>query len=442
MGIASLEKGSNFRNSPFYCVRCFYPKNAKPTITFDEAGVCSGCRYHENRSNFKIDWSERERKLRQLLEDAKSDAKRRGAEFDCLIPVSGGKDSHLQVWLMKEVYGMNPLLVHFNHGFNTLAGLRNLDNLVTKSGQKLVTVHAEPTSAKKLARLMIEKVGDITWHYHAGIMTAPFQVAVKEEIPLIIWGEHGFGELTGLVSLLDFPEFTNWKRKEHDMRGIDPKSLINQNGIDEFDIAPYIFPDEEKMDSLQVRGIYLSSYLKWNAFEHAKLMIQKWDFSGVRFKRDRTFNLYSKIEDHANDIHDYMKFLKFGYGRATDDASMEIRHGRLRRETALEIVNEYDSNTPSTLEFYCDYLELSVNNFYKLVEPLRDLNVWEKNSRGKWQIKQEVINNRKIKQFHYNEEDLIFDTNLQNMYFNPSNPPTPSLENDLNFKHNNFFEGI
>ena len=442
MGIGPLDTSSSNINSQFYCVKCFYPSNAKPTITFDEAGVCSGCRYHENRSNFKIDWNDREYKLRLLLEKAKLDANRRGKEFDCLIPVSGGKDSHLQVWLMKEIYGMNPLLVHFNHGFNTFAGLRNLDNLVKKSGLKLVTVHTEPSSAKKLARLMIEKVGDITWHYHAGIMTAPFQVAVEEEIPLIIWGEHGFGELTGLVSLLDFPEFTNWKRKEHDMRGIDPKSLIGQNGINDFDIAPYIFPDDNKMDALQIRGIYLSSYIKWNAFEHAKLMIEKWEFSGVRFKRDRTFNLYSKIEDHANDIHDYMKFLKFGYGRATDDVSMEIRHGRLRRKTGLEVIKEYDSNTPSTLEFYCDYLELNVNDFYKLVEPLRDRNIWEQNSRSKWQIKRDIIENRNLLFNEQYANDAVFGSDLQNMYFNPNNPPTPSLEGELNVKHISFLDGI
>jgi len=439
----SLNNPISKTSAHYYCVKCFYPYNAKPTITFDEAGVCSGCNYHENRSNLKVDWDERELKLKSLLEKAKLDAIRRGVEFDCLIPVSGGKDSHLQVWLMKEIYGMNPLLVHFNHGFNTFAGLRNLDNLVKKSGLKLVTRHAEPASAKKLARLMIEKVGDITWHYHAGIMTAPFQVAVEQEIPLIIWGEHGFGELTGLVSLLDFPEFTNWKRKEHDMRGIDPKSLIGQNGISDHDIAPYIFPDDAKMDSLQVRGIYLSSYLKWDAFEHAKFMIEKWDFSGIRFKRDRTFNLYSKIEDHANDIHDYMKFLKFGYGRATDDVSMEIRHKRLSRKTGLAIVREYDSNTPSSLEFYCDYLELSVGEFYKLIEPLRDRNIWELGTKGHWQIKKELTAKRDMEFCNQDDDDdVVFELNLRNMYFNPNHPPTPSLEDKLNLKHVNFLEGI
>jgi N-acetyl sugar amidotransferase len=415
-----------------HCRRCFYPFNAKPTITFDSNGICSGCSYHENRTNLQIDWEVREHKLRILLEAAKSEARQRGAEYDCLIPVSGGKDSHFQVWLMTEVYGMNPLLVHFNHGFNSPAGLRNLRNLVKKSGLKLITKSTEPAAASKLAKTMIEKVGDLTWHYHAGIMTAPFTVAVEYEIPLLIWGEHGFGELTGLVSLLDFPEFTNWKRKEHDMRGIDPKSLIGVNGINESEIEPFLFPKDEDMDRLNVRGIYLSSYIEWDALSQAQLMIDKWNFSGIRYKRDRTFNLYSKIEDHANDVHDFMKYLKFGYGRATDDVSMEIRHGRISRRSGLEIIEEYDAVVPKTLEYYCDLLEITRLQFFEMISPMRDTRVWEINSFGNWELSKEHIEQRRKFIETSEHEEIVFQANFKDLYFNPNNPPNPSSETELN----------
>lgn len=117
-----------------YCARCLYPENAKPTIIFDEQGICSGCRYHESRSKLEIDWDERWEMLEELAEDAKRMAKERNNAHDCIIPVSGGKDSHYQAWLLREKLGLNPLLVTFNHGLNTPAGVANLENMVKKSG--------------------------------------------------------------------------------------------------------------------------------------------------------------------------------------------------------------------------------------------------------------------------------------------------------------------
>ncbi|HET8704986.1 MAG TPA: N-acetyl sugar amidotransferase, partial [Pseudomonadales bacterium] len=339
-----------------YCARCMYPENAKPTIIFDEEGVCSGCRYHESREKLEINWEQRLQMLEQILEDAKRMAKERGNSHDCIIPVSGGKDSHYQVWLLKKKYGMNPLLVTFNHVYNAPAGVRNLENLVEKSGCDMVRYTAGVDSVRKISRYMLEKVGDLTWHYHAGIRTFPFQVAVKYNIPLIVWGEHGFAELTGLVSLEDFVEFTRWTRKEHDMRGFEPHDLVGHGGITEHDILPYIYPSDEEIEKCDVRGIYLSNFVDWNAKDHAELMIKEWGFSPVAYERDRTFNLYAKIEDHANDVHDYLKYVKFGYGRATDDASMEIRHGRMTREEGIEMVKYYDAREPSTLDMYCEFL--------------------------------------------------------------------------------------
>ena len=157
-----------------YCKRCLYPENAKPTIIFDEDGICSGCRYHESRDNLEIDWTERQEMLEEILAGAKDTAKKRGNFHDCIIPVSGGKDSHYQVWLLKEKFHMNPLLVTYNHGFNAPSGNRNLRNLVEKSGCDLIRYTAGKESVAKLSRLMLEKVGDLTWHYHAGIQTFPF----------------------------------------------------------------------------------------------------------------------------------------------------------------------------------------------------------------------------------------------------------------------------
>ncbi len=409
-----------------YCARCMYPANAKPTIIFDEEGVCSGCRYHESRQKLEIGWEERAEMLREILEEAKALAKVRGNPHDCIIPVSGGKDSHFQVWTLTTKYGMNPLLVTYNHIFNAPSGLRNLANLVEKSGCDLISYTAGPASVRKISRHMLETVGDLTWHYHAGIRTVPFQVAVQRNIPLIIWGEHGFAELTGLVTLEDFVEYTKWTRKEHDMRGVEAHELVGKNGITAHDIAPYVFPDDEDIERVEVRGIYLSNFFAWEAKSQAERVMDIWDFAPITYERERTFNLFAKIDDHANDVHDYLKYLKFGYGRATDDASMEIRHGRMSREEGIEMVKRYDASEPSTLKYYCEFLGISVDAFYALVEPMRDASVWEKGN-GKWRVKDSIdrhaIGPRGEAARVPQSNDRTLDPKNRHLYFNPDNPP-------------------
>ncbi len=427
-----------------YCARCLYPENAKPTILLDDDdGICSGCKYHASRQNLDIDWDEREVMFRKILEQARDEAKKRGNLYDCIIPVSGGKDSHYQVYLVKEVYGMNPLLVTFNHIFNTAAGVKNLENLVEKSGCDLIRVTANPRSVKKIARFMLETVGDLTWHYHAGIRTVPFQVAVEKNIPLIIWGEHGFAELTGVVSLEDFVEFTRWTRKEHDMRGYEPQDLVKKSGgkISLSDLAPYIYPSDEEIEGTGVKGIYISNFFYWDAKRHAEKMIEKWGFKPVSFEKERSFNLYSKIEDHANAVHDYLKYLKFGYGRATDDASMEIRHGRMTREEGIRMVRRYDSREPSSLGIYLDFLQMSREEFFRIVDPMRDPAIWEKKG-GEWVPKDCVAFHAEDAQTKAAREplssDRTFSARNRHLYFNPENPPETSGDPSFDVRDETF----
>lgn len=427
-----------------YCARCLYPENAKPTILIDEDdGICSGCKYHESRMKLEIDWKEREKIFEKILYKAKKMAKERGNYYDCIVPVSGGKDSHFQVYILKEKYGMNPLLVTFNHIYNSEAGLRNLENLIEKSGCDLIRFTANPHSVKKISRFMLETIGDLTWHYHAGIMTVPFRIAVEKNIPLIVWGEHGFAELTGIVSLEDFVEFTKWKRREHDMRGFEPHDIVNKSRgkITLDDLYPYIYPTDEEIERTGVRGIYLSNFFYWDAKSHAELMMEKWDFSPVTYKRDRTFNLYAKIDDHANDVHDYLKFLKYGYGRATDDASMEIRHGRMTREEGVEMVKLYDSVEPSSLQTYLDFLEITREEFYRIVEPMRDKKIWEKIN-GEWHMKDSVANHiyndftevAKVKQI----SNRTFSEKNRNLYYNDKLPPLKKNDERVDVKKMTF----
>jgi len=378
-----------------YCKRCVYPANARPGIVFDEHGVCSGCRLIESRP--EIDWTSREKMLSEILLEYKTKQRARGNPYDCIVPVSGGKDSTFQVWLLRTKYKMNPLLVTYNHTFNTPLGLRNLSNLVEKMDCNLLRFTTAPGSAKRLSRYMLEKVGDITWHYHAGIMTFPAQVAVKYDIPLVVWGEEGFSELVGMHNQDDFVEFTKKKRQEHSMRGFEPEDLLEEPGcpLTPYDLAPFFYPSEEDLERVGVRGIYLSNFISWNARKQTEFIIKELGFETAQ-ARERTFNLYDKLEDiHANGLHDYLKFLKFGYGRATDDASTEIRHGRMSREEGIEMVMKYDHVRPSDTDVFLRAVGMTDEELLRIIEPMRDPAIWARDDKGCWHRKDHIGNHIK-----------------------------------------------
>jgi N-acetyl sugar amidotransferase len=411
-----------------YCARCLYPANAKPTIIFDDQGICSGCRHHEAR--LAIDWAERERWLRDLLADYRAKSRDRGAAYDCIVPVSGGKDSHYLVHLVKNVYGLSPLCVTFNHVFNTALGIRNLANLVERFEVDLIRFTANPGAVRKIARYMVRKVGDITWHYHAGIMTVPFQVAVQRRIPLIVWPEH-YGELTGVFTLHDMVEFTKWVRQEHDMRGLEPEDIAGDpaSGITMADLEPYRFPSDDEIADVGVRGIYVTNFLYWDEKQHGELVIDKYGFEPMTGPRERTFKLFAKTDDHANDVHDYMKYLKFGYGRATDDASMEIRYGRMTRAEGIEMVRRYDHVRPRSLDGYLEFIGMSDADFDDAVEPMRDPTIWRREAGGPWRVTDSVVN-------HPNDpgvdearvvqsEDRTFSARNRRLYY--SDAPQPAV---------------
>ena len=243
---------------------------------------------------------------------------------------------------------------------------------------------------------MLKKVGDVTWHYHAGIMTFPIQVSIAYDIPLIIWGEEGFSELLGMHNQDDFVEFTKKKRQEHSMRGFEPEDLLQEGDcpLTPYDLSPFFYPKDELIKKVGTRGIYLSNFISWNAKKQTEFIIKKLGFETSQ-GRERTFNLYDKLDDiHANGLHDYLKYLKFGYGRCTDDVATEIRHGRLTRNEGIELVKKYDHVKPSDMKIFLKESKMTEKQFFKYVDKHRDPSIWEK-KKGKWVAKDSVANHKK-----------------------------------------------
>jgi len=248
-------------------------------------------------------------------------------------------------------------------------------------------------SVRKITRLMLHECGDLTWHYHAGILTYPLQAAVLHKIPLVIWAENNFSNLVGTFDLDDMVEFSKKSRKDFGLRGIEAMDYVEKGLLDYQDVAPFVYPSDDDIESVGVKGIYLSNYIPWDEKGQAEDMIRLYDFGVAKSPRDRTFNLYAKLEDyHANGTHDYLKYLKFGYGRATDDASTMIRQGYISREEGISYVEKYDHIRPRDLDLWLDFVDMSEEEFLEIVESQRDPEIWQKDVFGKWQTKDSIVN--------------------------------------------------
>jgi N-acetyl sugar amidotransferase len=319
------------------CRLCVYPAHHPLGLTLDADGVCSGCRVHREKDT--LDWNPRREKLRRILDSYRvADASR----HDCIIPVTGARDSFFIVDLVKNEFGMNPLLVSFNRHYNTAAGIFNLEQLRSQTGCDMVTLTLNPDVYKRLIRYSVRKIGSVHWPYLAGSTVFPVQTAVRKQIPLIIWGAHQGVDQVGMFSHLDEVEMTRRYRREHDLMGVEPEDAMADVGADlkESDLKPLFYPDDAHLESVGVRGIYLNNFIRWDTKAQHEAMIAKYDYyTGEQL---RTFDTYNDVDCRIfSSLHDDIKRRKWGYGRIHDHVSREIRLGRLTRAEGLALLAAY-----------------------------------------------------------------------------------------------------
>lgn len=358
-----------------YCKKCTNISSSAVPLEFNAEGICSGCL--TNKEAKTINWDRRRRMFERLIEDYKS----KDNYYDCIIPVSGGKDSYWQIHLAKE-YGLNPLLVTYHGNNYTKTGMENLINMreVFNVGHVFFTPSIK--LLKKMNRVTQQLMGDMNWHAHAGIFTYPIRVAVEKNIPLMIWGEHGFMDLGGMHSYKDLVEFTYRYRHEHCLRGYEWYDIIEaskqyKDEIYEHELIQWKYPSDEEIENVGVRGIYISNFFKWNANEHGPLMVEKYGFKEAEEPFERTYRRMSNLDDmHENGIHDYMKWVKFGYGRATDHTSKDIREGKMDRDTAIQEVLKRDHIKSKDLKRWLKYVKWTEQKFDEVADTFRDPKVW------------------------------------------------------------------
>ncbi|HWH15244.1 MAG TPA: N-acetyl sugar amidotransferase [Miltoncostaeaceae bacterium] len=365
-----------------WCTRCVYPSMSAVPLEFDEDGVCTGCRAADAKAAIPpAEWERRTGLLVDLLERHRS---RDGSRPDCVIPVSGGKDSWYQTHVIANVLGFRPLLVTYDGNNWTPAGWRNVHRMKEVFGVDHVMVSPSVRTLRALNRIAFVAMGDMNWHAHVGITTAPVRVAAQMGIPLVIWGEHGYLDLGGQFSFDDFPEMSYRDRFEHFARGYEWNWFTGLEGLTAQDLVHHRYPDDADLLGIGLRGLYLGNFVHWEANAHTQEMIDRFGFEIADEPFDRTYRRMSNLDDmHENGVHDWLKYVKFGYGRATDHVCKDVRAGLMTREEGIALVRRYDPVKPRDLVRWLEYTGMSEDEFDRIADTFRDPRVWWREG-GEW----------------------------------------------------------
>lgn len=365
-----------------YCQRCLMP-STKPHIVFDASGVCGGCRAHDRKKQLieGIDWRARAKAFDEVLESARA----RGAPlYDVLVPVSGGKDSITQVHHLLN-RGLRILAVNVDYGIKTEIGWRNL-TVINRMGANLITYQPEPDLHWELIRIGLMEHGDPDLMSHTLLHGFPLHVAKQFEVPLVLLGEnsafeYGGDEGVGASAFMTRDWFSNYAANN----GQDASFVAATYGIEAKRLKTYDFPDD--LEASGVTATFMSHYFYWDSHEHLATA-QKYGFEQLEEPMEGTYRTYVGIDEKIHRIHQYLKVLKFGYGRATDHACEDIRNGRLTREEALELVREHDLKPLSDyyLDEFAGRLNMTNAEVHEALEKWRSHDIWKRNNKGEWFI--------------------------------------------------------
>jgi N-acetyl sugar amidotransferase len=342
------------------CRRCVIPETQE-TLVLDDEGVCNICRQHEYKQE-QIDWVERKHELGELI-----DAYRGKYEYDCIVPFSGGKDSTFTLYHLVTEYGLKPLVVRFDHGF---LRPRVLESTIRTVRQLGVAFHHFTPNWKVVQKLMLRAFldkGDFCWHCHTGIFAYPMWVAIRQQIPLVFWGEPS-AEYTAYYSY-DQPEEVDEKRFNRFINlGISARDMFIRLGgnIDERDLKPFTYPPLKELRKINYRSVCLGSYIPWDVKKQTKLIQDELGWKGDEVENVPPGYEYEKIECYLQGVRDYIKYIKRGFARTSHLTSLDIRNNRMDRVTALALVKDYEGKRPPSLELFLEIVGITEEEFYSI----------------------------------------------------------------------------
>jgi N-acetyl sugar amidotransferase len=361
---------------PRYCQRCILP-DTRPGVRLDAEGICNGCRNAEHKAT--IDWQARAKDFEALVADAQA----RRAEYDCVIPVSGGKDSHWQVLTCLEA-GLHPLCVTYAYPGATALGQANLRNLVDL-GVDHLQLRVNPRVERRFTFRAFRRTGISGLVSHMGIFAFPIRIAARLGIPLVIYGENSAFEYgTSDRELIGARLDRRWLKAFGVTADTSAADWIDET-LSAADLTPYFLPSDEELAARQVDAIFLGWYFRWDP--QASFRLAKAHGFTARVEGPRVGHLnYVNIDDDFVAVHHHPKWHKFGMTRSWDTLSIEIRMGRMTRAEAIDIVREAGDETPRhDIEAFCRYVDISVAEYFEIVESFRNRKIWSRRG-DRWVI--------------------------------------------------------
>lgn len=361
-----------------YCSLCLLPET-KPDLSFDSEGACSACTAYRDRVS--VDWESRHLQFMDAVQRHRGES-----AWDCIVPVSGGKDSTWQVLKLLEL-GLRPLCVNSTTCDESELGRRNLRN-IRALGVDSISYSPNPKTRAALNKLGLELVGDISWPEHLGIFSIPVRAAVQFNVPLIVWGENSQNEYGGPATAQQSQVLNRAWLEEFGgligLRASDLPGLMPNYDSREFEI--YMYPSDAELNRVGVTGLFLGYFYPWDGLSNA-IKAQAWGFESFRTSVEGSIANYENLDNHQTGIHDYFKYLKFGFGRATDIASLHIRRGRMTRQEALSVVKTHDGRYPSTcldkpLEQILSKVGLGIEDFNELCDRFTNAAIFKQESSG------------------------------------------------------------
>ena len=362
-----------------YCKKCVQP-DTRPGIVFDDEGVCAACRFQEEIP--RIDWSERERQLREIADWAKKNSH---GGFDCVVGVSGGKDSHFQALYAKERLGLRALLVNCAPDAITEVGRQNLENLV-QHGFDMISFRPNPKVMRAVTRRAFFEYGNPVKPSEYPLYAVSYQAALRFGIPLIVQGENPALTL-GIVSFLDPSDDALNIRHHNTLAGGNASDWV-QEGIALEDLQFYQFPDTDEIRKVGIRAIWLGYYAKeWSVTANTEFAVAH----GLRGRVDDPnltgrLNPYSSVDSDMQIVNQMLKYYKFGFGFITDEVCYDLREGRMSREEAIKLVEQYDGKCDERyIREFCDYIDISEEEFWRVIDRFVSKKLFRKDpATGEW----------------------------------------------------------
>lgn len=352
---------SSFRQHLRYCTRCCFPETLEG-VEFDELGICNACRSSEEK--MKIDWDDRERDLAAILRSAQVSA---GDNYDCLLPISGGKDSFFQAHVLTQVYGMKPLAVTFSHNWFSETGFYNLQRCLEVFNLDHIQFTPSRSLVNKLAAKSLPSIGDACWHCHAGVGAFPLKVAVQWHIPLLIWGE-SIAEADGRATYMNRPYKFDRDYFTKVSARLYPDQMVDE-AISMRDVYPFQLPSYEEIDEAGVTGIHLGDYIFWD--DERQMEFVRETYGWRETEMEGAYKGYKSAECIMPGVHDFTCYMKRGFGRSTWQAAQDVRAGLLDRNDAIELASNFDARRPQALDYYLDITGLSEREFFDALDQQR-----------------------------------------------------------------------